>query len=70
VGDGLEGVMDGGSDVRTTRYMVEEGDEEEEEVLPLVRLERRSKACSNTSNLADVMAMDTRDPIPDGCLIH
>ena len=62
--------MEDGSDVRTTRYVVEEGDDEEEEVLPLVRLERRSKACSNTSNLAIAMAMGTRDPILDGYLLH
>lgn len=39
--------------------MVEEGDDvEEEEVLPPVRRERRSKVCSNTLNLVAVEMMN------------
>jgi hypothetical protein len=61
MGVGLEDVMEGGGGVRTARYVVEEGDdEEEEEVLPLVWREQRSKACSNTSNLAAVEMMNIR----------
>ena len=53
VGADLEDVMEGGSGVWAGRYEVEEGDEEEEEeTLPLVRRERRSKACGDTSSLA------------------
>jgi hypothetical protein len=52
VGAGLEDVMEGGSGVWAGRYEVEEGDDEEEEMLPLVRRERRSKACGDTSSLA------------------
>jgi hypothetical protein len=55
----LEDVVEGGSGVKTTRYVVEE-DVEEEEVLPLVRCERRSKAHSNTSNLVATEMMDIR----------
>jgi hypothetical protein len=55
----LEDVVEGGSGVKTTRYVVEE-DVEEEEVLPLVRCERRSKARSNTSNLVATEMMDIR----------
>jgi hypothetical protein len=61
LGAGLEDVVEGGGGVRTGRYVVEEGDdEEEEEVLPLVWHEQRSKACSNTSNLAAVEMMNIR----------
>lgn len=45
--------------MRTARYVVEEGDdEEEEEVLPLVRREWRSKAYNNASNLTAIEMMN------------
>lgn len=56
----LEDVVEGGSGVRVGRYVVEEGDEEEEETLPLVRRERRSKACGDTPILASVGMMSIR----------
>jgi hypothetical protein len=50
---GLEDDVEGGSVVKTTRYVVEEveEDEEEEEVLPLVQREWCSKAWIDTSSL-------------------
>jgi hypothetical protein len=51
---GLEDDVEGGSVVKTTRYVVEEveeHEEEEEEVLPLVHRERCSKAQIDTSSL-------------------
>jgi hypothetical protein len=51
---GLVDDMEGGGVVKVTSYVVEEmgEDEEEEEVLPLVLHERRSKARSDALNLA------------------
>ena len=51
---GLVDDMEGGGMVKVTSYVVEEmgEDEEEEEVLPLVLHERRSKARSDALNLA------------------
>jgi hypothetical protein len=60
VGIDLEDVVEGCSGVRAGRYVVEEGDNEEEEMLPLVRRERQSKACGDHSSLASAWMMNLR----------
>ena len=55
----LEDVVVGCSGVRASRYVVEEGgDDDVEETLPLVLQEWRSKAIGDTSSLASTRIMN------------